>query len=390
MHRVLVSDLHSHETVTVSGSYNGLCPPAGDSPISFAPDPGTPREPGEFGQQLQDAREVSTRPELAGRSPGPKRASGRGAIKRDSGEANTNAPFIVPVAVPPPDTRPFSFSLALMATAGESTGLPQTVTEEQPATSPQLLPQDLAFAVKAVPKDGAAADELAGKGKAQPAGDRLLADSAGILSSESAAPVGPVSDKEASHGPGPQSENPAAPVVETLFRSSVSTPDSNVETAAPARPTEATQGADAPVKPAEPLKQLSIQVGDSRQDRVELRVVERAGELQVSVRSASPEVTQGLRQGLSDLVGRLEQSGFHAEAWRPGTTASGVQGTVETRQESAQFQNNGSQGQPGSQQQNRQPGNQNQSPRPQWVEELEGSLTGRGQLSTGESNGITH
>jgi hypothetical protein len=405
----LASHLHSHEAVTVSGSFNGSCAPVADSPISPAPDAGTPREPGAFGQQLQDARQVSPSTELAGWSTGPKRAGGRGAIKNLSDEVDGFGFPAVPAALPPADTRPFSFSFALLAPAGQSTGLPQTFTGEQPtptaeaipqsapeASAPQLLSQDLAFAVKAVPKQDAApqqvvetpAGELAGQGKSQAAAGRPSDGSAGIFPSESPAHVAPVKDKEASDGPGPQPEKPAAPVVETLFRSSVSTPDAHAEAAAPPRPTEVPQAAEPPVKPAEPLKQLSIQVGDSQQQRVELRVVERSGELQVSVRSASPEVTQGLRQGLSELVGRLDQSGFHAEAWRPGATA-GVQGTVETRQESAQFQNNGSQGQPSSQQQSRQQGNQHQSPRPQWVEELEGSLTGRDQSSTGESYGIS-
>jgi hypothetical protein len=86
-------------------------------------------------------------------------------------------------------------------------------------------------------------------------------------------------------------------------------------------------------------------------------------------------------------VGRLDQNGFHAEAWRPGATAGAVQGPAEMRQESTQSQRDNSQGQPGSFQQGRQQGNPNQSHRPQWVEELEGNLVGRGERSIGESDG---
>jgi hypothetical protein len=164
-----------------------------------------------------------------------------------------------------------------------------------------------------------------------------------------------------------------------------------------ARSLDATAGAGAPAAsdsvsatPA-PLKNLSIQVGQSPQDRVELRVVERSGELQVAVRAANPDVAQGLRQGLSELVGRLEQNGFRAEAWRPGATVNTVQSTAGTPERSTQFQNNnGGQPQSGGSSQGRQQHNQQQSNRPQWVEELEGNLSGGGVSHTGESNGIRH
>jgi hypothetical protein len=183
----------------------------------------------------------------------------------------------------------------------------------------------------------------------------------------------------------------AVPIAEQItFHPPASAPEAPVATVASAESTNLAQAAGEPqIKPSEPLKQLSIQVGDARQERVQLRVVEQAGQLQVAVRSASPELTQGLRQGLSDLVGRLDQSGFHAEAWRPGGTAGAVQGPAETRQENTQAQSDGSQGQPGSSQQGRQQGNPNQSPRPQWVEELEGSFAGGGEQSTGESYGLS-
>jgi hypothetical protein len=123
---------------------------------------------------------------------------------------------------------------------------------------------------------------------------------------------------------------------------------------------------------------------------VELRVVERSGELQVAVRAANPDMEQGLRQGLSDLVGRLEQNGFRAEAWRPSAAVATVQSTAATPQRSTQFQNNNSGGQPqsGGSSQGRQQNNQQQSNRPRWVEELEGRLTGSGTSTSGESYGI--
>jgi hypothetical protein len=140
-------------------------------------------------------------------------------------------------------------------------------------------------------------------------------------------------------------------------------------------------------KPAQPLKQLSIQVGQEQQ-RVQVQVVERGGELQVAVRTANSDLAQGLRQGISDLVGQLQQNGFHADAWRPGTPAGATPAAAEKPQTEAGPQNNHSQSQSGSQQ-DRQQGNQNPSRRPQWVEELETTSAGSGERIAGETYGIS-
>ncbi len=168
------------------------------------------------------------------------------------------------------------------------------------------------------------------------------------------------------------------------------TRSAGAQAAAASSPTTLETTGEPQVKPTQPLKDVSIQVGQQSQERVNLRLVERAGELQVAVRAANPEVAQGLRQGISQLVDRLEQSGFRTEAWRPGGSVTPVQGAAETRQKSSEFQNDSSQGQSGggSQQQRRQ-GDQQQAPRPQWVMELEGNLAGSAEPLTGESHGFS-
>ena len=274
--------------------------------------------------------------------------------------------------------------------------IPQSVLE---ASVGQLGPEDLAFAVKAIPKDTAPSPVLeATAAKSQAAPVQASKEDGRLLANQSPVRVAPVRELWRTEGDGTASPQPeisprtaAVPVTEqTTFHPPASAPEPPVATVASAESTNLAQVAGEPqIKPSEPLKQLSIQVGDARQERVELRVVEQAGQLQVSVRAASPELTQGLRQGLSDLVGRLDQSGFHAEAWRPGATGGAVQGPAEARQENTQAQSDSSQGQPGSSQQGRQQGNPNQSQRPQWVEELEGSLVGGGEQSTGESYGFS-
>ena len=72
----------------------------------------------------------------------------------------------------------------------------------------------------------------------------------------------------------------------------------------------------------EPLRELSLvvpgrQAEGRTQGSVEVRVLERAGEVRLSVRTPDTELANSLRQQLGDLVGRLEQTGYQAETWRP-------------------------------------------------------------------------
>ncbi len=62
--------------------------------------------------------------------------------------------------------------------------------------------------------------------------------------------------------------------------------------------------------------------------RVEVRLVERAGEVHVAVRTPDGRLADALRDDLPALAARLEQSGFHGSEWRTGT-AGGGQRTLE-------------------------------------------------------------
>jgi len=50
---------------------------------------------------------------------------------------------------------------------------------------------------------------------------------------------------------------------------------------------------------------------------VDIRMAERAGEIRVSVHTPDHELANAMRADLPDLLGKLRQSGFQAEAWRP-------------------------------------------------------------------------
>jgi hypothetical protein len=148
---------------------------------------------------------------------------------------------------------------------------------------------------------------------------------------------------------------------------------------APRQPAEiATPQPDSQLKPAAPLKE-------------DVRVMQQAGEVLVSVRTGDTELAHGLRQGLPELVGKLEDNGYRAEAWRPnGATASTSPGAQSQEPQSASGQSGaGSSDRQSGSQQNGGQQNQNQNAfnRPRWVEELETSLTESGE-STGETYGI--
>jgi hypothetical protein len=68
---------------------------------------------------------------------------------------------------------------------------------------------------------------------------------------------------------------------------------------------------------AQPARQISLKLIGDDSSKVTVDLSERAGKVQVSVRTADPELAKSLRGDLGDLVGRLESKGFKTEAWVP-------------------------------------------------------------------------
>jgi hypothetical protein len=137
---------------------------------------------------------------------------------------------------------------------------------------------------------------------------------------------------------------------------------------------------------AGPLKDVSLSIVHPQGQKVDVRVVEQAGEVRVAVRAGDSDVVQGLRQNLSELTNRLAENGFHAETWRPAS--SEVSATASENKSSSGNSGGGdSQNQPGGSQQGRGQQNQNQFNRPRWVQEFETSLT-NGTAPTRSSDGL--
>lgn|GEM_PF-2530711 len=91
--------------------------------------------------------------------------------------------------------------------------------------------------------------------------------------------------------------------------------------AAPVAHTAMPAGEEATTNAKAPVRELSLRMsGDSTQS-ADVRLVERNGEIQVSVRASDPRLAESLRANVNDLVGNLSRNDLTAEVWRPGGAA---------------------------------------------------------------------
>jgi hypothetical protein len=83
--------------------------------------------------------------------------------------------------------------------------------------------------------------------------------------------------------------------------------------------------ADAKAATAAVVREIALRVASSPDQSAQVRIVERAGELYVSVRSGTTEMAQTLRTHLDDLVQSLQHHGIQTEITRPPEVASAAQ-----------------------------------------------------------------
>ena len=93
---------------------------------------------------------------------------------------------------------------------------------------------------------------------------------------------------------------------------------------------EASAARSASVEPPEPAappvsRDVSLHLADG-DSSVDIRMAERAGEIRVTVHTPDHNLANSLRADLPDLVGKLRQNGFQAEAWRPAAAAQSEAG----------------------------------------------------------------
>jgi len=154
--------------------------------------------------------------------------------------------------------------------------------------------------------------------------------------------------------------SPGAPVEHT---STVTAPANPVHTtaglqtdipAAKVTPSEATAEAlrtsESNLAPAAPLKtgaaqEITIRIDQPDASPVDLRVVERSGQLHVDVRTPDAAMQSSLRADLGTLTNSLQRAGYHAETFTPSgaaRTASGPQMSNPDNQQDPSRQRGGS------------------------------------------------
>lgn len=96
--------------------------------------------------------------------------------------------------------------------------------------------------------------------------------------------------------------------------------ESGVSSSGPAQPAPASVP-DTTEPPSQPASHdVSLHLADGR-GGVDIRMAERAGEIRVTVHTPDRDLANSLRADLPDLVGKLRQNGYQAEAWRPAAAA---------------------------------------------------------------------
>jgi hypothetical protein len=190
----------------------------------------------------------------------------------------------------------------------------------------------------------------------------------------------------------PSAGKPAGPsAISALEPAHIAALDRNPERGGtpPASATEtslsaAAEKSEAAGESAAQARDISLRLAPDQKANVEVRLIDRGGEVRVAVRSADPVLAESMRAGLSDLAERLSERGFKTDIWRPepaGTSAGFLSGPgpesyrhEDSGQHSGSDQHDGRnpnhQRHPG-----QQPGQQHQQQRPQWVEELEHTLS---------------
>jgi hypothetical protein len=255
---------------------------------------------------------------------------------------------------------------------------PATPTATAPAGS---APQEMAFAVRIQPVQSVDNSSLSAE----------MASAAAVASASKK--VVAAGDVAAGNDGSSSSANATTLLgaAAATFERHTESPSPSLETAhaAPAsHPTEtsALLTENTP-KGSAPLKDISLQVAQLGKERVDVRVVQQGSDVQVSVHSGDSNLTSGLRQGLSELQSRLEESGYRSEMWRPGVSTTPL--TASPASQASTNQSRGGDGQPqhGGSQQESGRRNQNQSNQPRWFEEMESSFTS-GKQSPGGFHGI--
>jgi hypothetical protein len=172
---------------------------------------------------------------------------------------------------------------------------PDPPANPEHSVSDDLLPPAEKSSRPTLPAGGKQPDLDSGQPRNAAEGGAPLADVAG-LGHTLPNPIGPqdsqppASSSSSAHTAGPEAPAPSA-------TPPTAAPDEQARTAA--------------------AHDIKLQVAGDGEQRVEVRISERGGDVFVAVRTQDSRLAGDLRQNLPALASRLEQSGYHATAWQP-------------------------------------------------------------------------
>lgn len=245
-----------------------------------------------------------------------------------------------------------------------SAGRPARVDASQAGTAAESAPNavpPIAFAgrlVRATPADEAgppASSAPPGAPSESAAGQKPVPQSSARKGPVTPAASQPDDTPDAPHMPQPVvSPRPVPASDAPIERSQPDAPAS--PSPLPRQPIAVEHPAEA-AKPAPTAHEIRLQLNGGEQ-RVEVRMVERGGDVHVAVRTPDSSLAGTLREDLPALSARLEQTGFHAESWHTGPSASAERLATPEAQAAGQQNPQNRSGQEGGrqqQQENRQP-----------------------------------
>jgi hypothetical protein len=295
------------------------------------------------------------------------------------------APTAVPAALETPSVSASSAPAPNTSTSATDVNEQGAQTSRLPAGAPKLLNKDLSSTIRPVGRDaGTAQAAIAPKSQtAQPI------ESPKITLARQPAPNGPSKGNNGS-GDTPADAASAQKPVDTNMpyttvrdvalkanseagQNVVPKPlDTRIEALAPVAKAE-------PINPA-PVNEISLRVNGPDQSSAAIRVVDRSGEIRVSVHASDPQLANTLRADVDQVRSHMTSRGWDAEVWTPQTTTttatreSGNHGSAGPQDQGGSGGRRDGQGQNQSRQNPEDPGKQ-----PAWMEEFEATVLKGGQ-----------
>lgn len=229
-----------------------------------------------------------------------------------------------PTAVP---AAPEALAVSDSSTSTSDVNGPGAQTSRLPAGAPKLLNKDLSSTIRPASRDADTAQAaIAPKSQtSQPI------ESPKITPARQPAPNGP---SKGNSGSGDTPADPAStqkPVETnmpyTTVRDVASYANSEASQNVVPKPLDTRIEAPAPVAKAEPINpapvnEISLRVNGPDQSSAAIRVVDRSGEIRVSVHASDPQLANTLRADVDQVRSHMTSRGWDAEVWTPQTTTT--------------------------------------------------------------------